>query len=126
MIFLGLAILCMSLHIFSFIVVLCRRFWKPKGIFGKGEEEKVTILRPVSNLEYGLRRTLASTFELDHKHYEIIFCVADKNDKAIPLIESLISEYPDADAKLLIGNDKISDNPKLNNLVKGWHQAKYP
>ena len=126
MIFLGLAILCMFLHIFSFIVVLCRRFWKPKGIFGKGEEEKVTILRPVSNLEYGLRRTLASTFELDHKNYEIIFCVADKNDKAIPLIESLISEYPDADAKLLIGNDKISDNPKLNNLVKGWHQAKYP
>lgn len=124
--FLGLAALCLILHLFSFVIVLCRSFWKPKGSFGTGDDEKVTILRPVSNLEYGLERTLASTFELNHKNYEILFCVAQENDKAIPLINSLMKKYPDIDAKLLIGDNPISDNPKLNNLVKGWQQAKYP
>ncbi len=124
--FLALAWLCLILHFFSFGVVLFRSFWKPKGIFGDGRDEKVTILRPVSNLEYGLERTLASTFDLNHKHYEVIFCVARASDPAIPLINKLIADFPHAEAKLLVGDNPISDNPKLNNLVKGWHQAKYP
>ncbi|MBL0951758.1 MAG: ceramide glucosyltransferase, partial [Pseudomonas sp.] len=32
---------------------------------------------------------------------------------------------PDADARLLIGDDVISENPKLNNCVKGWNGAKH-
>lgn len=123
---LGLVGLCLILHLFSFLVVLLRSYWKPKGSFGDGRDQKVTILRPVSKLEYGLERTLASTFELDHPVYEIIFCVADRDDPAIPLINELIARYPDIEATLLVGDDPISDNPKLNNLVKGWKKAKYP
>ena len=32
---------------------------------------------------------------------------------------------PSARARLLIGDDRISANPKLNNVVKGWKAARY-
>jgi len=41
----------------------------------------------------------------------------------VPLVERLIAEYPNVPARLLIGNDRISGNPKLDNLVKGWRAA---
>ena len=36
-----------------------------------------------------------------------------------------MTAYPDIEARLLIGNATVSANPKLNNLVKGWHAARY-
>ncbi|MHC5308295.1 ceramide glucosyltransferase [Bartonella sp. LJL80] len=123
---LWLAGICLALHLFTFAVVLLRSYWKPKSPLGDGHDQAVTILRPVSGLENNLERTLASGFELDHPKYEIIFCVSKDSDPVIPLVEKLMARYPDIEASLLIGNDVISDNPKLNNLVKGWKAAKYP
>src|SRR5262249_29153750 len=38
----------------------------------------------------------------------------------------LIAQHPHADdARLLIGDDRISGNPKLNNVVKGWRAARH-
>lgn len=125
-ILLWLAGICFIVHVFSFTVVLARSYWKPKSPLGKGEDQAVTILRPVSGLENNLERTLASAFELNHPKYEIIFCVSKENDPVIPLVEILRARYPQIESSLLIGNDPISENPKLNNLVKGWKAAKYP
>ena len=36
-----------------------------------------------------------------------------------------IAANPDRPARLLIGDDRISGNPKLNNVVKGWKAARY-
>jgi ceramide glucosyltransferase len=38
----------------------------------------------------------------------------------------LIAEYPSVDARLLIGDDKSTPNPKLNNIIKGWAAARHP
>lgn len=83
----------------------------------------VTILRPVCGIENHLTETLASTFALRHPHLEIIFCVASPLDPAIPVVEEVIAAHPSRRARLLVGDDRISVNPKLNNLVKGWHAA---
>jgi ceramide glucosyltransferase len=38
-----------------------------------------------------------------------------------------MAEHPTrAAARLLIGDDHVSPNPKLNNLVKGWNAARHP
>ena len=34
-----------------------------------------------------------------------------------------MDEHPEVSTRLLVGDDRISINPKLNNLVKGWHAA---
>jgi ceramide glucosyltransferase len=41
------------------------------------------------------------------------------------LVERLIAAHPQIPARLLVGDDRISDNPKLNNIVKGWRAASH-
>src|SRR5262245_40323994 len=76
----------------------------------------VTIVRPVCGIENFGVETLGSTFRLDHPDYEVLFCVASPRDPVVPLVERLIAENPGR-ARLLIGDDRISQNPKLNNMV---------
>src|SRR5258708_24984786 len=69
--------------------------------------------------------TLRSTFDLDYPHYEILFCGAAAKDPVVPLVEVLIAEHPRANARVLVGDDRVSSNPKLNNGVKGWRGARH-
>jgi len=41
-----------------------------------------------------------------------LFCVADTADPVLPLVKDLIAAYPTVAARLLIGNDRVSANPK--------------
>src|SRR5262249_11265495 len=72
-----------------------------------------------------IEETLRSAFHLDYPRYEIIFCAASAHDAAVPLVRQLIAAHPHVAARLLTGNETISDNPKLNNVCKGWRAAAY-
>jgi ceramide glucosyltransferase len=85
----------------------------------------VTIVRPVCGLESFSELTLRSTFELDYPDYEVLFCVQKKTDPIIPLVQKLLAEQPEGRGRLLIGDDPISPNPKLNNCFKGWQAARH-
>ena len=85
----------------------------------------VTVLRPVCGLDPGLEETLETSFSAEAGTYEVIFCVATGEDPAIHLIRKLIAAHPETPALLLIGDDKVSSNPKLNNVVKGWKAARH-
>jgi ceramide glucosyltransferase len=113
-----------TIHVVSIIVavVRCR---PPRRVAWPVTMPPVTIIRPACGMENHLELTLRSTFVLNWPRYEIVFCVAAANDPALPLIERLMAEYPHVNARLLVGNDVISDNPKLNNIAKGWRAAKH-
>ena len=83
----------------------------------------VSIVRPVCGLDNFLEETLRTSFELDYPKYELIFCVASTRDPAITVVQQLIAAHPHSHARLLIGDDRVSQNPKLNNCVKGWRAA---
>ncbi|HEX5959514.1 MAG TPA: ceramide glucosyltransferase, partial [Hyphomicrobiaceae bacterium] len=83
----------------------------------------ITIIRPVCGLDAYEELTLRSTFELDYPRYEILICCASPDDPVVPLIQRLIAEHPHIRARLLIGDERPSQNPKLNNVLKGWRQA---
>jgi ceramide glucosyltransferase len=85
----------------------------------------VTIIRPVCGLENFIEETLRSTFLLDYPRLEILFCSARADDPVIPLVQRLMADYPWIDARLLIGDERISGNPKLNNMFKGWREARH-
>jgi ceramide glucosyltransferase len=85
----------------------------------------VTVIRPVCGLDPHDELTLRSTFELAHPRKELLFCSARERDAAVPLVRRLIAAYPQVDARLLIGDDKSTPNPKLNNIIKGWAEAKH-
>jgi ceramide glucosyltransferase len=85
----------------------------------------VSLIRPVCGVENCVEETLGSAFALDYPRYEIIFCVASAQDPIIPVVKRLIAAHQKVPAQLLVGNETISDNPKLNNCVKGWRAAAY-
>lgn len=85
----------------------------------------VSLVRPVCGLDNFCEETLESGFRLDYPKYEIIFCVARANDPVVPLVRRLIARHPDVPAQLIVGDEKVSLNPKLNNCVRGWDAARY-
>ncbi|MFN4100993.1 MAG: ceramide glucosyltransferase [Pararhodobacter sp.] len=91
----------------------------PRGI----GQPPVTLLRPVCGVDPFDAETLATSFEQDYPCYDIIFCAQDPADPVIPLLRELIARHPQVKAQLLIGNDPVTGNPKLNNLWKGWQAA---
>jgi len=118
-------ILATALHLASIIIAIIR--CKAPAVFRPAHRHAppVSLVRPVCGLENHVEATLGSAFDLDYPRYEIIFCVASAQDPAVPTVRRLISEHPDVPARLLIGNEVISDNPKLNNCVKGWRAASH-
>lgn len=85
----------------------------------------VSIVRPVCGLENFIEETLRSSFALDYPTYELLICVASGRDPVVPLVRRLIADYPHIDARLLVGDERISANPKLNNCVKGYEAARW-
>ena len=83
----------------------------------------ISVIRPVCGLDNFVEATLRTTFALDYPRYEILFCAASARDSIVPLIRALIAEHPSVPARLLIGDERISANPKLNNVLKGWAAA---
>ncbi|MBN8920767.1 MAG: glycosyltransferase [Rhizobiales bacterium] len=96
------------------------------GVAGDGATGPgVTLVRPVRGLDRFEAETLRSSFLLTHRPLEILFCVADRADPVVPLVERLIAAHPHIPARLLVGEERLGDNPKLNNMAKGWRAAQY-
>ncbi len=85
----------------------------------------VSLVRPLCGIDNFAADTLRSTFELNYPRCEILFCVASAKDPVVPLIEALMAEQPEAGARLLVGDERVSNNPKLNNVLKGWRAARH-
>jgi len=83
----------------------------------------VSLVRPVCGIDNYVDDTLRSAFHLGYPNYEMIFCVALASDPVVPVVRRLMAEHPNVATQLLIGNESISDNPKLNNVYKGWRVA---
>ena len=96
------------------------------GMLGAGAAPAVSILRPVCGIERFSEATLASAFRLDHPEIEVIFCAASSADPVLPLVRRIMAAHPEIPSRLLIGDDRVSPNPKLNNCLKGWEAARHP
>ena len=91
-----------------------------------GDAPGITVVRPLCGIETFSAETLEAAFAIDYPTYELLFCVARADDPIVPLVRAAIAAHPEAPSRLLIGDDVISINPKLNNMVKGWREARYP
>jgi ceramide glucosyltransferase len=120
----GFCILATSLQVFSTAIAAIRCRVRPRPLPPREDARLVTIVRPVCGLDNFARETLGSTFGLDYPDYETIFCAARDDDPAVGLVRELIAAHPEARARLLIGDDRVGPNPKLNNVVKGFDAAR--
>nr|WP_325262192.1 ceramide glucosyltransferase [uncultured Rhizobium sp.] len=122
-----LAMALLAINLFSIAVAGLRLSHRDKASDKPAviKPDGVSIVIPVRGIEAYSSLTLAHAFKLEWPEYELIFCVQDEGDPIIAEIRAAIAAYPAVPARLLIGDDRISANPKLNNCAKGWHAARH-
>jgi len=115
-----------AIHVASIVVAILRFRGSALGEAPSARKfPPVSLVRPLCGIDNYAADTLRSTFDLDYPRCEILFCVASAKDPAVPLVEALMAEHPEAGAKLLVGDERVSSNPKLNNVLKGWRAARH-
>lgn len=112
---------------FLAIIHAKRKLHKPTSLEPKETQfPSVSIIKPLLGITSNLSKNLESFFTLQYSIYEIIFCIKDKNDPAVQIVQQLIEKYPKISSQLLIGESTtVGVNPKINNMNPGYKSAKY-
>jgi ceramide glucosyltransferase len=119
----GYCLLAAAIQVLSALIAIVRCVKRSAPLPARAGAPPVSIVRPLCGIDPFAKETLASTFQLAYPAYEILFCLADGEDPVAPLVRRLIAAHPHIPARLLVGDDRPSGNPKLNNVVKGWKAA---
>lgn len=122
---------------YSGFFALMNRYRKPPSFpLNERDMEPVLIIRPLKGIEPEMYSCLESSFLQNYPQnkFEILFCVDETNDAAIPVVQSLIQRYPLVRAQILVSKhdpetnqstQHFGPNPKVNNLAKGFRAAKH-
>ncbi|THH14360.1 hypothetical protein EW146_g5959 [Bondarzewia mesenterica] len=83
----------------------------------------VSILRPIKGLDTNLYENLESSFTQEYPNFELLLSMADENDQALLVIHELLEKYPNVNARVIVGEEIVGVNPKVNNLIRSYREA---
>ncbi|KAK5683278.1 Ceramide glucosyltransferase [Elasticomyces elasticus] len=117
------------------VLQLWRHFSQPrKEVIWGDEAPEITVIRPIKGLEPCLYDCLASTFRQQYplRKLHIRFCIADRSEPSLPILERLLRDFPEHDAQILVeeedadlqnGTLVLGPNPKIRNMSHAYREA---
>ncbi len=121
-----LLIFCLSAVLFyCFGIYSAITFFRNPHAVDLNFHPPLTILKPIAGLDEDAYENLASFCQQDYPVYQVIFCVQDADDLAIPVIKQIIEDFPGVDIQLVVSDRIIGANLKVSNLANGLTTAKY-
>jgi ceramide glucosyltransferase len=85
----------------------------------------ISNLKPVRGLDPEAYENFASLCRQDYPEYELIFCTTDQSDPSVPVIQKLISDFPDRKIRLLYSSGHTAINDKVAKLGLMVREAQY-
>jgi ceramide glucosyltransferase len=122
------ALLLLALAPFGYFIVAiiaARRFFRPRPSDASDFTPPVSILKPIYGLDRETYENYASFCRQDYPGFEILFCVSDLQDPAVPVIRKLIDDFPERSIRLLIGAERLGASDKVNKLCRMVRQARH-
>lgn len=129
--FIRYALLCIAAIPFIYYVIALFSEWRffaksvPKSPTTAGFAPPVSILKPVRGLDPDAYENFASFCRQDYPEYEIVFCVGDRSDPVLPIIEKVIADFPERDIRVLFGSGRVATNDKVAKLARLAKEAQY-
>jgi ceramide glucosyltransferase len=121
-----LLITCVPMVYYVVATLAAVRFFSKERAKAPGSyTPPVSVLKPVRGVDFASYENFQSFCLQDYPEYEILFCVNDLEDEAVPLIHRLIAEFPERSIRLLSNAAQIGSNRKVNNLALLAREAKY-
>jgi ceramide glucosyltransferase len=86
----------------------------------------VSLIKPLVGDDGNLRENLITFFQQEYplEKFEILFCTMTETDPAVETVKLLMKEHPNVQAKLFTGGKTIGVNPKINNMIRAFEEAK--
>jgi ceramide glucosyltransferase len=85
----------------------------------------VSLLKPVRGVDFASYENFASFCVQNYPDYEILFCVNEMTDVAVPVIEQVMKDFPKCRLRILSNAPQVGSNRKVNNLALLTHEAEY-
>ena len=97
----------------------CWRFFRfPRQRIVLDFTPPVSVVKPIRGLDRDAYENFSSFCTQDYRDYEIVFCVGDREDPALPVIDRLIGEFPERRIRVLFGSGRNASNDKVAKLAR--------